>query len=160
MTSKKLSVITCHVNIIKAVLAPPQIYWMQCLKLILLIKIPFCKAFQSHIAISYPSLPNVPCHQHELSVVLRKYVSNSSECIRVNGEALQLHVVYKSRIFLLQVTRESILSTTSHVHCIWTCNEIEGSYGKIIITMRSTKLYRKKYHSFVAISIVTRAVHL
>ena len=36
-----------------------------------------------------------------------------------NGEALQLHA-----IFLLQVTR-----------CIRTCNEIEGSYDKIIITI-------------------------
>ena len=54
-------------------------------------KYPFAR---SHIAISYPWLPNVPCHQHELSVVLRKYVSNSSDCIRVSEEALQLHIVY------------------------------------------------------------------
>ena len=53
----------------------------------------------------------------------------------VNGEALQLHTVYKKSYFLLQVTRESILGTTSHVHCVWQCNEIEGSYDKIIITI-------------------------
>ena len=28
--------------------------------------------------------------------------------MEVNGEALQLHAVYKSHIFLLQVTRESV----------------------------------------------------
>ena len=33
---------------------------------------------------------------------------NSSECMGVNGEALQLHAVYKKPNFLLQVTRESI----------------------------------------------------
>ena len=63
----------------------------------------------------------------------------------VNGEALQLHAVYKNPYFLLQVTRESVSvlqvtqesvsGTTSHVHCIGTCNEIEGTYDKIIITI-------------------------
>ena len=73
----------------------------------------------------------------------------------VNGEALQLHTVYKKLYFLLQVTRESVsvlqvtqesvlgtasharihIGTTSRVHCIWTCNEIEGSCDKIIITI-------------------------
>ena len=33
----------------------------------------------------------------------------------VNGEALQLHAVYKKPYFLLQVTRESVSGTTSHV---------------------------------------------
>ena len=73
----------------------------------------------------------------------------------VNGEALQLHAVYKKPYFLLQVTRESVSvlqvtwesisvlqvvwesvsGTASHMHCIWACNEIEGSYDKIIITI-------------------------
>ena len=63
----------------------------------------------------------------------------------VNGEALQLHAVYKKPYFLLQVTRqsvsvlqvtrESVSGTTSHVRCVRTCNEIEGSYDKIIITI-------------------------
>ena len=53
----------------------------------------------------------------------------------VNGEALQLHAVYKKPYFLLQVTRESVSGTASHARCIWTCNEIEGSYDKIIITI-------------------------
>ena len=34
--------------------------------------------------------------------------SNSHECMGVNGEVLQLHVVYKKPYFLLQVTRESL----------------------------------------------------
>ena len=33
---------------------------------------------------------------------------NSHERIEVNGEALQLHTVYKKLYFLLQVTRESV----------------------------------------------------
>ena len=33
----------------------------------------------------------------------------------VNGEALQLHAVYKKPYFLLQVMRESVSGTTSHV---------------------------------------------
>ena len=63
----------------------------------------------------------------------------------VNGEALQLHTVYKKPYFLLQVKREfvsvlqitweSVSGTASHARCIWTCNEIEGLYDKIIITI-------------------------
>ena len=63
----------------------------------------------------------------------------------VNREALQLHAVYKKPYFLLQVTRESVSvlqvmwesvsGTASHAHCVWTCNEIEGSHDKIIITI-------------------------
>ena len=73
------------------------------------------------------------------------HTSNSCECMGVNGEALQLHAVYKKSYFLLQVTRESVSvlqvtwesvsGTASHARCIWTCNEIEGSYDKIIITI-------------------------
>ena len=33
----------------------------------------------------------------------------------VNGEALQLHAIYIKPYFLLQVTRESVSGTTSHV---------------------------------------------
>ena len=49
-----------------------------------------------------------------------------------------LYQYYKSRenpYQVLQVTRESVSGTTSHVRCVWTCNEIEGSYDKIIITI-------------------------
>ena len=53
----------------------------------------------------------------------------------VNGETLQLHGVYKKPHFLLQVTRESVSGITSHVRCVWPCNEIKGSYDKFIITI-------------------------
>jgi len=63
----------------------------------------------------------------------------------VNGEALQLHAVYKKPYFLLrvmresvsvlQVTWESVSGTASHARCIWTWNEIDGSYDKMIITI-------------------------
>jgi len=36
------------------------------------------------------------------------HTSNSHECTGVNGEALQLHAVYKKPYFSLQVTRESV----------------------------------------------------
>ena len=36
------------------------------------------------------------------------HMSNSRECIGANGEALQLHAVYKKPYFLLQVTWESV----------------------------------------------------
>ena len=82
----------------------------------------------------------------------------------VNGEPLQLHAVYKKPNFVLQVTRESvsvlqvmresISGTTSHVRCVWTCNEIEGSYDKIIITIVPSYT-GKKYHPFVAIGIAS-----
>ena len=66
------------------------------------------------------------------NIWLRKYGNLSCltdvNGMRVNGEPLQLHAVYKRLFFfLLQVTQESMHS--SHVDCIWTCNEIECSYG-------------------------------
>ena len=97
-----------------------------------------------------------------IAVVFEIYyhASNSHECMGVNGEALQLHSVYKKPyFFLLQVTRESVSvlqvmqksvsvlhvhvqvtwksvsGTASHGRCVWTCNEIEGLYDKIIITI-------------------------
>ena len=72
----------------------------------------------------------------------------------VNEEALQLHVVYKKLYFVLQVTWESVSGTTRHVCCVWPCNEIEGSYDKIIIA-----IVPSYNHSFVAIDVVTRATH-
>ena len=47
---------------------------------------------------------------NEEFVILQIYhTSNSRECMGVNGEALQLHAVYKKLYFLLQVMRESVL---------------------------------------------------
>ena len=60
--------------------------------------------------------------------ILFYHTSNSRECMGVNGEALQLHAVYKKPYFLLEVTRESVSvlqvtqesvsGTTSHVRCV------------------------------------------
>ena len=62
-------------------------------------------------------------------------MSNSHECMGVNGEALQLQAVYKKPSFLLQVTWKSVSGTTSRARLFWTCNEIEGSHDKISITI-------------------------
>ena len=43
----------------------------------------------------------------------------------VNGEALQLHAVYKKQYFF----------TARHTRIRIRCNEIKGSYDKIIITI-------------------------
>ena len=56
------------------------------------------------------------------------------ECMGVNGQPLQLHAVYE-KPYLIQVTWESVSGTASHTRWIWTCNEIEGPYDKIIITI-------------------------
>ena len=74
--------------------------------------------------------------------------------MRVNGEALQLHTVYKKPYFILQVTwesvsvlqvtRESVSGTASHARC----NEIEGSYDEIIIAI-VTSYTEKKITRFV-----------
>ena len=50
---------------------------------------------------------------------------------------------YKSR------KNKSVSGTASHAHCVWTCNEIESAYDKIIITIVATKLYREKYPSLI-----------
>ena len=95
-------------------------------------------------------------------------MSNSHECMGVNGEALQLHAIYKNPYFLQQVTQEfvsvlqftweSVSGTASNARWVWTCYEIENSYDKIIITIVPSYT-GKKYHSFVAVGIVTRAAH-
>ena len=49
--------------------------------------------------------------------------SNSRKCMGVNGEALQLHAVYKKPYFSLQVTQESVSGTATHVKaCIFLYN--------------------------------------
>ena len=60
-------------------------------------------------------------------------------------------------VSVLQVTRESVSVTTTRA-LVWTCNEIEGSYDEIIITIVPSYTGNKNiYHSFVAVGIVTRA---
>ena len=72
---------------------------------------------------------------------------HSHEYKGVNGQALQVHAVDKN------LYTQSISDTVSHAHYAWMCNE------KSIITIDSIKLCQKKYHSFVADGIVTRAAH-
>ena len=79
-------------------------------------------------------------------IVNRSYhMSNSHQCMGVNGKALCLCTVYKKPCFLLQVVQDfvSVLQVTwqsgsgtaSDARCVWTCNKIEVSYDKIIITI-------------------------
>ena len=51
-----------------------------------------------------------------------------------------LHAVYKKPYFLLQFMRESVSGTCAYIR---TCNEMKGSYDKIIIT-RVLSYTRKK----------------
>ena len=72
--------------------------------------------------------------------------SNSCKCMGVNGEALQLHAVYKKAVFFTRSHTRIRISTTSHMRIrIKYCklralrlnvhNEIKGSHDKIIITI-------------------------
>ena len=63
-----------------------------------------------------------------------------------------LQVTWES-VSVLQVTRESISGTTSHMRGVGTCNEIEGSYDKIIISIVPSYT-GKKYHSLVALALL------
>ena len=55
------------------------------------------------------------CRNKTVNHVEEVWSSNLHKCMEVNGEALQLHAVYKKPYFLLQSTRESVSGTTSHV---------------------------------------------
>ena len=69
--------------------------------------------------------------------------------MKVNGEALQLHVVKKPYQYYKSL--ENSYQVFVHLN-------VQKSKVEIIITI-STKLYRKKWHSFLAIGIVTHAAH-
>ena len=73
----------------------------------------------------------------------------------VNGEALQLHTVYKEPYFLLQVTLEFVSGTTSHMSASECAMK---SKVRMIITIVPSYT-GKKYHSFVGAGNVTRAAH-
>ena len=82
-------------------------------------------------------------------------MSNPGECMGVNRYCVQ----FIKSCFLLQChVRIHIRYYKSHA-CVRTCDEIESSYDKIIMTIVPIKLYQKMYHSFVAVGIVTHAVH-
>jgi len=63
------------------------------------------------------------------------HTSNSRKCMRVSGEALQLHSVYKKLYLIFSSHMRIYIGTASHVrilsgttnHMCWMCNEIEGS---------------------------------
>ena len=95
-------------------------------------------------------------------------MSYSCKCMGVNGNTLQLHIQLKKPYFFYYKSCENpyqyYMSRKNHQYyksralCL-TCNEIKGLYDKIIMTIAPTYT-GKKYHSFVAIGIVTRAAHL
>ena len=53
-----------------------------------------------------------------VTYTLYYHTSNSCECMGVNEEVLQLARGFKKAIFLLQLMRESVSGTTSHMRCI------------------------------------------
>ena len=58
----------------------------------------------------------------------------------VNGEALQLHAVYKKPYFLLQVTRESVSGTASHARIrIRYCKSRENPYQVLQVTCAASE---------------------
>ena len=57
-------------------------------------------------------------------------------------------------VSVLQVTWESVSGTASHARCSWTCNEIEGSHDKIIITIVSSYTGKNITHLLPLIGIV------
>ena len=67
------------------------------------------------------------------------------------GSLASTHSWYRGLYFYYKLRMQQSLSgTASHMHYIRTCNEIEGSSDKIIITIVASYT-RKKYHSFVRI---------
>ena len=119
---------------------------------------------------------------HAHVVVERKgfyHTCNSRECMGVNGEALQLHAVYKKPYFyykshenpyqVLQV----LLAFSKYISQLQNLDyQYENPYQVLQVlhaaseramkrAMKSMVVpsYTGKYHSFVAVGIVTRAVH-
>ena len=62
-------------------------------------------------------------------------------------------------VFFYYKSPENVSGTTSHMHHVWTCNEIQSSYDKIIIIIVLNFVYQKKYHPFVAAGIATHAAN-
>ena len=69
-----------------------------------------------------------------MSLWYHYHTSNSRNVWESMGKLCSCMQFIKSSIFLLQDTWESVSGTASHACCVWTCNEIKGSYDKIIIT--------------------------
>ena len=79
----------------------------------------------------------------------------SHKCTEVNGEALQLHTA--QAIFFYCKSRRIRISTTSYACHVRTYKKKTEVFTMKSLYHHSTKLYRKKYHLFVAVGIVTRA---
>ena len=78
-----------------------------------------------------------------------RFWSDLCECMRVNGEALQLCAVYKELYFLLQVTRESV-SVLQVMHAASECAmKLKGLYVN-----HSTKLYRKNITRLLPLALL------
>ena len=78
--------------------------------------------------------------------------------IGVNGEALQLHAVYKKAYFLLQVTRETISVLQVTLETIKYCKS-HACVERAMVHMINHYHHSTKLYLFVAVGIVTRAAH-
>ena len=96
------------------------------------------------------------------------HTCNSRKCMWVNRKALQRHAVFKKPYFLLQVMCKSVSGTASHkkirIRYSKSCTlhlNVQWNWRFVWLNHyhHSTKIYWKKYHSFVAVGIVTCAVH-
>ena len=65
----------------------------------------------------YSKVHKLYCIHKHICLFTIIIMSNSCKCMDINGEAFQLTAVIKSYIFYY-----------SHIHCIWTCNEIEENH--------------------------------
>ena len=90
-----------------------------------------------------------PRHKHNVMFIISLTHMNVWESMGKPCSCIQF-------VFLVQITWESVSGTASHSRYVWTCNEIEGLYNKIIITIVPS--YYWKNHLFVAIGIVTCAL--
>ena len=73
-----------------------------------------------------------------------------------NKKSYFLLQVMQESVSVLQDMREFVSGTTSHMCCVWMCNEIEDSYDKIIITIVPSYTGKNTTH---LLPIVTRAAH-
>ena len=80
---------------------------------------------------------------------------------QVTRESISVLQVTRQSVSVLQVMQESITGTASHTCCIWMCNEIKGSYDKIIITIVPSYTGKKKslvccrWHCYLCSTLVT-----
>ena len=78
-------------------------------------------------------------------MMMYTYTYNSHEYMRVNGETLQLHAVYKKPYFVLQVTWEFVL--VLQVMCTTSKYATKSKVRMMNHYHHSSKLYRKQLHT-------------